>query len=121
MKNIKKILALCVFTLTSGSTCETPPPREVVVTCAEGGDAGAPESFESDTSSEAMGLSTPCALACKNLSTLGCPEAWKLPAGRTRVETCKVMAPVSPYDPVCVSKAKTVDAVRKCPAIVCKK
>ncbi len=101
--------------------CEPPPPRHVVVTCVEGSDAGAPEPFEADQSSESLSGSTVCARSCKNLSKLGCPEAWKLPAGRTCTETCKAITSISSYDPLCVEKAKDVAAVRQCPQIACKK
>lgn len=117
-----KLFVLAFFLSMTGATCNNEqPPREVVVVCTEGGDAGAPEPFDVDTSAEAMGGVTPCARACRNLATLGCPEAWKLPGGRTCVENCKAMLPVSPYDPECVAAAKTVDAVRKCPALTCKR
>lgn len=117
-------IGIAVLSLTFAllpSCCEPPPPRTVVVTCVEGGDAGAPEPFEADQSSEAVGGTTVCARSCKNLSQLGCPEAWKLPAGRTCTETCKAITSISSYDPACVEKAKDVAAVRKCPQIACKK
>lgn len=106
--------------LFATACCEPPPPRNVVVTCVEGDDAGVVEPFEADQSPEAVGLSTPCARACKNLSTLGCPESAKLPAGKTCVETCKAIAPISSFDPECVAAAKSVAAVRKCPQVKCK-
>lgn len=101
--------------------CDPLPPRTVAVVCIDGGDAGAAEPFESDPSAEAVSLSSPCARACKNLSVLGCPESVKLPAGKTCVETCKSIAAISSFDPLCVEKAKTVDAVRSCPQVACKK
>lgn len=102
------------------SGCEaTPAPREVVVICSPTEDAGAPEPFESDTALEAKNGASPCARACKNLSTIGCPEAWKLPGGKTCVENCKSIASYSSYDPECVEKASSKTAVRKCPAIRC--
>ena len=101
--------------------CEPPPPRNVAIVCIDGGDAGAAEPFEADPSAEAVGLSSPCARACKNLSVLGCPESVKLPAGKTCVETCKSIAAISSFDPACVEKAKSVDEVRKCPQLACKK
>lgn len=103
------------------AACDPPPPRTVAIVCIDGGDAGSAEPFESDQSAEALGLSSPCARACKNFSILGCPESVKLPAGKTCVETCKDIAAISSFDPACVEKAKTVDAVRKCPQVTCKK
>ncbi len=116
-----RLMVVAFFATFLGATCEQPPPHEVVVVCAGGEEAGVPEPFDADTSSEALGLSTVCARACKNFAVLGCPEAWKLPAGRTCVETCKAIAPISKFDPLCVEKAKDVVAVRKCPQISCKK
>lgn len=111
--------ALLLIAVVALAACKPEPPRDVVVVCAEGGDAGAPEPFEEDRSAEALGLSTPCAKACKNLSVLKCPEAWKLPGGRTCVETCKAISAISPFDPECVQKATSVAAVRKCPSLKC--
>ena len=99
--------------------CEPLPPRDAAVVCIDSGDAGTYETFEQDKSAEALGGVTPCAKACKNLSTLGCPESRKYPAGRTCVETCKAISTISSFDPVCVSSAKDVAAVRGCPQIRC--
>lgn len=100
--------------------CDTvPPPREVVVICSSADDAGAPEPFESDVSLEAKNGTSPCARACKNFSTLGCPEAWKLPGGKTCVEICKSNAGLSSFDPECVAAAKSKVEVRKCPVTRC--
>lgn len=96
------------------------PPKTVVLTCIDGGDAGWAESFESDQSAEALGGATPCARACKNLSSLGCPESLKLPSGKTCVETCKDISAISSYNPACVERAKSVEAVRACPQISCR-
>lgn len=117
---MKRLFSLAFALTFLGATCEQPPPHEVVVVCAGGEEAGVPEPFDADTSSEALSLSTACARACKNFQTLGCPEAWKLPAGRTCVETCKAIAPISKFDPLCVEKAKSVADVRKCPEVRCK-
>lgn len=111
---------LVALFVTLAACSANPEPRQVVITCLEGGDAGAPEPFESDTSPEAVGGVTTCARACRNLSKLGCPEAWKLPGGRTCTETCKKILPISSYDPICVENAKNIDEVRKCPQITCK-
>ena len=110
---------LAVFAVPA--CCEPPPPKTVVVTCIEGGDAGTPESFDADQSPEALSLKSPCARACANLAKLGCPESFKLPAGKTCVETCKDIAAMSSFNPACVERAKTVDEVRKCPQLSCKK
>lgn len=120
MKHFKhaSVSLMIAFVVVVG--CKPEPARDVVVVCAEGGDAGAPEPFEADPSSEAMSQNSACARACKNLSVLGCPEAWKLPAGRTCTETCKAIATVSKFNPLCVEKAKSVADVRKCPDVACK-
>ena len=61
---------------------------------------------------------TPCGLACAQLAALGCPEATpNCEATCNHVVTSKL----TPYSPTCVSAAKTVAAVQKCPAITCKK
>lgn len=113
---VNPALLLLVTALVAGCPQE-PPPRTVVVVCND--DSGVAEDFSLDRSEEALGLSTPCAKACANLSKLGCPESARLPGGKTCVETCKAIAPVSSYDPDCVIKAKSVDAVRKCPSVRC--
>lgn len=117
--NVRSIFLSVAF-LAATSCCEPLPPRTIVISCQDG-DAGAAEPFEADRSPEALGLSSPCARACKNLSTLGCPESVKLPAGKTCVETCKDIVAMSSFNPACVEKAKTVDEVRKCPQLSCKK
>ena len=81
----------------------------------------ADEDFAADHSEEALAGVTPCARACRNLATLGCPESKKPAGGRTCVETCKAIAPISNYDPICVSTAKTVAEARKCPSLKCAK
>ena len=68
---------------------------------------------------EALGLSTVCSRACKSFSLLKCPEAQKLPGGRTCIETCKEISAISSFDPQCVILAKTVIEVRKCPKVKC--
>ena len=107
--------------LVLSGCCESnQPPKTVVLTCVDGGDAGTAESFEADQSPEALARTSPCARACKNLSVLGCPESLKLPAGKTCVETCKDIAAISSFDAECVAKASSVSAVRKCPQLSCK-
>lgn len=113
-------IALTGLILAATSCCEPLPPRTIVISCQDG-DAGAAEPFEADQSPEALGLSSPCARACKNLSVLGCPESVKLPAGKTCVETCKDIVAISSFNPACVERAKAVDDVRKCPQVTCKK
>lgn len=115
-----RFLWIPVLLLAATSCCEPLPPRTIVISCQDG-DAGAAEPFEADQSSEALGLSSPCARACKNLSILGCPESVRLPAGKTCVETCKDIAAMSSFNPACVERAKSVDEVRKCPQLSCKK
>lgn len=118
MRFIAKIFNVWLPLVLLGA-CDKPEPRTVVVVCE--GDSGlTPEPFSKDTTYEASSGSTPCARACKNLSRLGCPEAWKLPGGRTCVEICKMIGPISSYDPACVEKAQDVSDVRKCPSITCK-
>lgn len=117
--NVRHLLLSATF-FAATSCCEPLPPKTIVISCPDG-DAGAAEPFEADQSSEALGLSSPCARACKNLSTLGCPESVKPPAGKTCVETCKDISAISSFNPACVERAKTVDEVRKCPQLSCKK
>lgn len=107
----------------SGCCNTCPPAQTIVIACDRdgGSDALEDESFEDDKSAEALALSSPCARACKQLSALGCPEAKKPVGGRTCVETCKAIAPISSYDPECVIKAKTVASARLCPALKCEK
>ena len=97
--------------------CPPQPPSNVAIVCIN--EAGPEESFEADQSPEALGLSTPCAKACKSLSTLACSESKKQPGGDTCVVTCKKYIEISSYDPACVTAAKTKEAVRKCPLIKC--
>ncbi len=101
--------------------CVPPPPAIVEAGKLDGGvyEAGPGEPFEADQSSEALGLSTDCARACKSFSLLKCPEAAKLPGGRTCIETCKEIAAISSFDAKCVSLATTVETVRKCPKVKC--
>lgn len=110
-------VALVAAALAMVGCREDIPPRTVTVVCQD--DSGVVEQFDQDQSTEATALASPCARACKNLAVLGCPESAKLPGGKTCVETCKSIAPISSYDPECVSKAKSVEAVRKCPAVRC--
>lgn len=110
------LAASCLTVFVAGCPVD-PPPRTVVVVCND--DSGVVEQFSEDQSAEALGLSTPCAKACANLAKLGCPESAKLPGGKTCVETCKSIAPISSYDPECVAKATTVATVRKCPSVRC--
>lgn len=60
-----------------------------------------------------------CACACACLAELGCPEG----TNANCVSTCNhiVSTKITPYNPTCISAAKTVTAVQKCPAITCKK
>lgn len=117
------------FLLTALAACTAccsanPPPRETVVlsTCGDGGlDSVAEEEFSADQSPEALSLSTPCALACNRLAVLGCPESRKPPAGKSCIEICTSIQTISSYSPTCVSAAKDVASVRKCPAIRCLK
>jgi len=109
-----------------GGCCAEPPPRTVVVAaCPSSEDAGVvvtpEEAFESDKSAEARGLLSPCARACSRLSVLGCPESRKPAGGRTCVETCRVIARVSSFDPKCVEAAINVETVRTCPQVRCLK
>jgi hypothetical protein len=57
--------------------------------------------------------------ACANLKMLGCQEGQKERCGETvdRVLETKI----TPFDIECVASAPNVEAVRKCPAIQCKK
>lgn len=107
------------------SCCESKTAHDVIVVaaCQDGGDdgldVGGVEEFLADKSEEAVAGLTPCAKACKRLSDLSCPESQKLPGGRTCVETCKAVASISSFSPTCVSAAKDVAAVRKCPEVRC--
>lgn len=111
----------CLLLTTACCESNAPAPKTVVITCIDGGDAGSVEPFEADQSPEALGVTSPCARACRNMSMLGCPESAKLPGGKTCVETCKDISTISSFSPQCVESAKTVDAVRKCPQVSCKK
>jgi hypothetical protein len=59
-----------------------------------------------------------CALACANLRTLGCPEGDPATCGGV----CS-HAQQGAFDmkPSCLAGAKTVDAVRQCGSVSCKK
>lgn len=59
-----------------------------------------------------------CTQACSNLLVLGCPEM-----GPACVPTCEhvVAERITEFDASCVSSAKTVEEVRLCPAIQCRK
>lgn len=114
---MKRALLLSLVVVFA-QACKEPPPRTVVVECMN--DAGPVEQFGDDKSPEALGGATPCAKACANFAKLGCPESAKLPQGKTCVETCKSIASISSFDPDCVARAKSVDAVRKCPQVTCK-
>lgn len=115
-RQVRRALLLGIAAAVAGCY-DNPPPRVVTIVCQD--DSGVVEQFAEDQSAEATALSSPCARACKNLAELGCPESAKLPGGKTCVETCKAISPISSYDPECVIKAKTVAAVRKCPATRC--
>lgn len=102
--------------------CPPPEPKNTVILCDR--DAGADisiENFEGDRSEEALALKSPCARACKQFSVLGCPESQKLPGGRSCIDTCKAIAPISLFNPECVAAATSVTAVRKCPVVRCDK
>lgn len=116
-------LLLLSASLTTTGCCSNPPPRETVVlsTCGDAAIDAADEEFSADQSSEALSLSSPCALACARLAVLGCPESRKPAAGRTCIEVCTSVQTISSYSPQCVSTAKDVASVRKCPAIRCLK
>lgn len=106
--------------------CNTPQPQTVVLACdRDGGDGGdaipADEDFSLDRSEEALAGISPCARACRTLAGLGCPESRKPAGGRTCVETCKTISPISNYDPLCVADSKSVEEARKCPALKCPK
>lgn len=106
------------------SCCSDPPPRTVVVAACPSSDAAGvdpEEPFEADQSSEALGLATPCARACKAFSTLGCPESKKPLGGRTCVENCKAIQNISSFDPMCVVAATSIASVRKCSQVRCLK
>lgn len=122
--SVPAALAISVTIAMVSSCCAEPPPRTVVVAACPSSDAAGvdpEEPFEADQSSEALGLATPCARACKQFSTLGCPESRKPLGGRTCVENCKAIQNISSFDPMCVVAATSVAAVRKCPATRCLK
>lgn len=125
MKIALALSPLIAFGIVSIEACcnTCPPAQNVVIACDR--DAGVAdgalvdEPFEFDHSEEALGLSSPCARACKKLSDYGCPESKKPAYGRTCVETCKKIAPISSYDPECVARSKTVHEARICPQLKC--
>ncbi len=114
-------VSVVVFMLTIGACCATPPPKPVqtvVVRCSDEDSGGIGE--VSDEAS-LINMGSPCAVSCRSLDMLGCPEAKKLEGGKTCYETCIDILPVSNYNTDCVVRAKTVDAVRKCPMVKCLK
>lgn len=114
-------LAISLGVASVSSCCATPPPQTIVVAACPSNETGVDpdEPFESDTSSEALGLSSPCARACKAFSDLGCPESRKPLGGLTCVQNCKNIQTMSSFDPACVIASKSVSDVRKCPATRC--
>lgn len=128
LRRLSLLLAptLCLAAaLSAAASCGPQPmPQTVVIAACPSSDAAGiepEEPFESDQSSEALGLATPCARACKQYSVLGCPEAKKPMGGRTCVETCKAIGPISSFDAMCVVAAKDATAARKCPQVRCLK
>lgn len=117
MKSALIILTTIVAAFLFTDCCPPQPPSNVAIVCIN--EAGPEESFEADQSPEALGLSSPCAKACKNLSTLACSESKKQPGGDTCVVVCKKYGEIANYDTACVTAAKTKEAVRKCPLIKC--
>ncbi len=116
-------LSTAALFLSTYACCSTnPSPQSTVVlsTCGDGGigDSG-DEEFAADDSAEALGLSTPCARACNRLAQLGCPESRKPVAGKTCIETCTSISAISSFSPACVTAAKDVTSVRKCPQVRC--
>lgn len=123
MKELAFKLAVIVATMLAAGAmladvgCCSTPPSNVAIVCIN--EAGPEEDFAQDKSDEALGLKSPCALACSNLATLGCSESKKPPGGDTCVVVCKKYVEISSYNPACVSAAKSKDAVRKCPLVKC--
>jgi len=108
--------------------CET--QTQPVVLCEldagphDSGDDLTEEPFSADQSPEALARTTPCSRACASFALNGCPEATKKPGGLTCIENCRnITAKVgfSKFDPECVAKATSVEAVRACPAVKCNK
>jgi hypothetical protein len=107
---------------------DRPPPHDpskVVVVCANSGDAAQqPEEFDAGPA----GASWPVTLtkenvyreACRTMAAFKCPESKKLPEGLDCESNLKNIAPVSPFDPYCVARAKSAAEIRKCPDIECK-
>jgi hypothetical protein len=107
--------------------CPCDTKTQPVVLCQV--DAGASgefteQPFEADKSMEASARQSPCARACIAFANLGCPEATKKPAGFTCIENCHNLLAkpgFSSFNPECVAASTTLDAVRSCPAVRCKK
>lgn len=98
------------------SGCDPKPqPQTVYIVCAS--DGGGVD--EDDDDAGTLGAADDCALACRNLRTIGCPEGRTLEGGKGCTQICRDITPISSYDPACVKRAKTKDAVRTCPRIKC--
>lgn len=91
----------------AAACASTPRPVEEPVVITET-DAGARHGSE-------------CGRACETLAVLDCPEAGDTRGGTSCVVMCLRMVSfrVTPFDPVCIANAKTVNAVRACPSVRC--
>lgn len=113
---IAGLLLSTVFAPVGIAGCDPKPlpPQTVYIVCASDGGAS-----EDDDDAGALGASDDCALACRNLRALGCPEGKTLEGGKGCTQICRDMLPLSSRDPGCEKRAKTAAAVRICPRIKC--
>lgn len=126
MKVCVLLLVAALSACSSPAKCPDPitivnPPDAgpaVVVTDADGGAAPFDEPFDG----AGLYTSPPCAAACANLQTLGCPE------GRTRPgeDSCYIVCRRSEttagridFKPRCISAARTKPSLRACGTYRC--
>ena len=98
-----------------------PPPPKPVPTDADA--APAPTQDASTDAPVDAAPAKPCVSACARLSELGCPEALPVDGGSTCLQICEQAEATGKFNlkPQCISAAKTVEEVRACGSVRCKK
>lgn len=116
MSNLRipnRMMGICLLTVAIHALGGCPAPSPVVPQVSA--DAGEDAVLDS--------AGTQCARACANLKSLGCPESETPTGGDSCVDLCQKAQKSGKFDmkPQCVLDAGSVEQLRACGTVRCKK
>lgn len=125
MVNTFMVIVVAIFFAHTIGGCPTPAPKPPPVPDASDASVVDPGLVpDPDDPGEAADASSPaCVHACSQLKKLGCPEAAKPDGGKTCYKVCADAEASGKFSlkPMCVAGAQSIEQLRTCGTVRCKK